>query len=224
MTVWTKTNPESLQEFYYSYEIVTTEVDAVAHRDAKSPPSRSAPNDLGMLTAIDIRRRAIMGSHFNIANFIFPRKLFLEEWESWVIEISRESGAWGGCWPHVCYEMMTEGAERMCFEVGCEILWRFCQGAKKKEVSSHSKVTERDVLNRRLEDLLPQASPRGLKRYSGVWTTKRHVPKEASAKFSQARIRVESGCSDILLVKGVMCMGGYTSNPPLPKDNEITDV
>jgi hypothetical protein len=94
MTVWTKTNPESLQEIYYSHEIVTIEVDVVTHKDAKSPPSRSAPNDLGMLTAIDIRRRAIMGrSHFNIASFIFPRKLFLEEWESWVIEISKKSGA-----------------------------------------------------------------------------------------------------------------------------------
>jgi len=68
MTAWMKTNPESLQEFYYLYEIVTTKVDAVAHRDAKDPRSRGAPNDLGMLTAIDIRRRKIMGSHCNIAN------------------------------------------------------------------------------------------------------------------------------------------------------------
>ena len=61
----------------------------------------------------------------------------------------------------------------------------FAKVPRKKEVSSHSKVTECDVLNRRLEDLLPQASPRGLKRYSGVWTIKRHVHKEASANSAK---------------------------------------
>jgi len=52
MTIWTKTNPESLKEFY-PYQIIANEVDTSTHRDAKSPPSRRAPNDLGMSTAIE---------------------------------------------------------------------------------------------------------------------------------------------------------------------------
>ena len=54
-----------------------------------------------------------------------------------------------------------EGAERMGFSVGCEILWRFCQGVEQNGGSSYSKVIKCDFLSRRPEDLLSQASPRG---------------------------------------------------------------
>jgi hypothetical protein len=66
-----------------------------------------------------------------------------------------------------------------------------------------------------------------LKRYSGVWTTKRHVYKEASAKFSQGWIRgsrLGVGVRVCTRGQGVISMGGYPSNPRFPKDNKITDV